>query len=183
MKLLPRVIGLIGPKGSGKSEAANILAQDHGYQRIAFADPLKLMLKALGLSESDLWGQDKETPSALLCGNTPRRAMQTLGTEWGRKLIDETLWATAWQRMVLQGIGKYGAGFRVAVEDMRFVNEEQFARTFTGAQVWWVRRGTGLLGGDVHVSELEWQEIAQDREIPNNGTLDDLAQAIAGALK
>lgn len=178
MKSLPRVIGLIGPKGSGKSEVAKILAQDFGYQRIAFADPLKLMLKAFGLTEDELWGKSKETPSALLCGKTPRWAMQTLGTEWGRKCISNELWTSAWQRMVLEGIGKYGPTFRVVVEDMRFVNEADTVRSFDGAKILWIDR-LKTRAEDTHVSEQEWKLIKHDDGMMNVGTLKELAANVA----
>ena len=34
-------IGLIGKKGSGKSYAADLIAQEFGYRHFAFADKLK----------------------------------------------------------------------------------------------------------------------------------------------
>jgi hypothetical protein len=59
------------------------------YARAAFADPLKDML-VTGLSvtrERDLDGPHKHDPTNY-GGKSPRELMQTLGTEWGRELID-----------------------------------------------------------------------------------------------
>ena len=42
------------------------------------------MLYQLGLGEAHIEGALKEVPCELLGGKTPRYAMQTLGTEWGR---------------------------------------------------------------------------------------------------
>jgi hypothetical protein len=39
-----KIIGLAGRKGSGKDTVANILAQNEGFTKIAFADPLKELL-------------------------------------------------------------------------------------------------------------------------------------------
>jgi hypothetical protein len=79
-----RLIALTGYAGSGKSTLADILACEHGFTVVKFAGPLKAMLRALGLDEREIEGDLKEQPCQLLAGHTPRRAMQTLGTEWGR---------------------------------------------------------------------------------------------------
>lgn len=50
------------------------------------------MLIALGLTHEDIEGSTKEKPSEVLCGMTPRHAMQTLGTEWGRQIIHDEIW-------------------------------------------------------------------------------------------
>jgi hypothetical protein len=42
-------------------------------------------------------GDLKEVPVDCLDGQTPRRAMQLLGTEWGRTLSAD-LWINAWRR-------------------------------------------------------------------------------------
>ena len=83
----PRLIGFCGAAGAGKTHAATLLARDWGYSRVRFAGPLKAMLHALGLTEADTDGAAKDQPADLLGGRTPRHAMQTLGTEWGRALI------------------------------------------------------------------------------------------------
>lgn len=50
----PRIIGLSGKRGSGKSTIAKILAK-YGYKEISFAEPLKLALAhAVGCTYEDL---------------------------------------------------------------------------------------------------------------------------------
>ena len=80
---MTNIIGIMGKKHCGKSEASKYLELSHGFKRISFADPMKCMLLSLGLSSEELWGNRKEIPSELLGGQTPRYAMRTLGVEWG----------------------------------------------------------------------------------------------------
>jgi hypothetical protein len=93
------IVGIAGESGSGKSTAAKALI-DRGFVRGKFAGALKAMLRAFlayrRVSEADiermLEGDLKELPHEALNGRTPRHAMQTLGTEWGRELIHGDLW-------------------------------------------------------------------------------------------
>src|SRR5262245_6513313 len=96
-----RIIGLTGKLKSGKTEAALHLCKK-GFTRVRFAGPLKNMMTCLQLTDAEIEGMLKEQPCDLLCGKTPRYAMQTIGTEWGRALIGEDLWVNAWKRLVLK---------------------------------------------------------------------------------
>lgn len=173
----PRVVAFCGLAGSGKTTAADWLVNHHGYERVRFAGPLKAMLRALGLTESEVDGADKERPSALLGGKTPRQAMQWLGTEFGRELIDNDLWVRAWDAAAGHVLARGG---RVVVDDVRFMNE---------ASAIWARGGTlfkivsprASAGTPAHVSEelgFPW-----DAEIANDGVdLQVFRAAIAKAL-
>ena len=122
---LPRVIAFCGPADSGKSTAAAHLVERYGYTRVRMAEPLKAMLLALGLGRADVDGDRKEVSHPLLGGKTPRQVMQTLGTDWGRRMVDPDLWTRPWTfrtRAVL------GAGGRVVVDDVRFDNEAALVR-------------------------------------------------------
>lgn len=92
----------------------------YGYTPLKFAGPLKEMLRALGLSQTQIEGNQKEAPTDILCGKTPRQAMQTLGTEWGRNMIGGDLWVNAWTNRVASILRNGG---RVVVDDCRFPNE------------------------------------------------------------
>ena len=60
-----QIIALTGPKGAGKSTVAQHLVDAHGYHRMRFADPVKRMLRAMGLSVEHIDGALKEMPVAL----------------------------------------------------------------------------------------------------------------------
>ena len=94
------VIALCGKSGAGKDKFAEYVFQrmiHTGYtavHRLAFADPIRDMLSVLSpmfktMSEPEfkntleLWGMD---------GATYRKLGQTLGTDWGREMINKNLW-------------------------------------------------------------------------------------------
>lgn len=162
MPELPNLLALCGAAGAGKSTIAAELAAQHGYTVVKFAAPLKAMLRALGLTDDEIEGHLKEQPSELLGGATPRHAMQTLGTEWGRQLIHADLWVGAWARTV-QCV--HAAGGRVVVDDCRFANELATVLKLGGVAVRLARAGAGIAGA--HSSEngldnVELPTVAND---------------------
>lgn len=167
----PSVIAITGRKESGKSTVARYLHEAHGYSRIRFADPLKAMLAAYGLSEHELEGDGKQLPCALLSGHTPRFAMQTLGTGWGRDMMSRNFWTDAWSRRVGHGLGGC-----VVAEDCRFCNEEFMVRLHGGV-IWRIER-PGHGEGDGHVSEQELELIRYDRLFLNDGSVEDLLRKV-----
>jgi len=167
---LPRVIALTGLAGAGKSTVAHMLA-DYGYELVKFAGPLKAMVRALGLTDAEIDGSRKEIPIDFLCGKTPRRAMQTLGTEWGRKCIGEDFWINAW-RIAADDHP------HVVVDDCRFPNEAHAVRQMGG--VIWSIEGRGGIAGN-HASESGIGS-APDRVIVNNGPVTELRAAVSYAL-
>jgi hypothetical protein len=126
------LVGFFGPMHAGKSEAAKRLVATMGFERQRFAGPLKDMLVTAGLEVADVDGDRKETPNALLDGATPRHAMQTLGTEWGRKCISKTFWINLWARRARASLA---AGAHVVVDDLRFPNEAAAIRALGGVVV------------------------------------------------
>ena len=145
--ILPPVIALTGLAGSGKSTASKYLVEKHGYQLVKFAGPIKDMLRSIGLSEAQIEGDLKEEPCAWLQGATPRHAMQTLGTQWGRACIGPSFWIELWVRRVQLILA---AGGRVVVDDCRFPNEADEVRKLGG--VVWQLVGRGGIAGS-HESE------------------------------
>ena len=98
---------------------------------------------------------------------TPRRIMQTLGTEWGRDSIRQDFWtAIAYQRCR----SLLDSGTSVVIDDMRFFNELETVTRLGGTPVRILRAAAMVVGGQ-HASEGELDCVAM-REIHNNGTLD-----------
>lgn len=155
------IIAFTGLAGSGKSTAAAHLVRHYGFHRVRFAGPLKNMMAALGCTEREIDGDRKEQPCALLGGKTPRYAMQTLGTEWGRDLITQDLWIRAWQKAV----DELSPGTPVVVDDCRFPNEAEAVRAAGGVIVRIERPGAGT--ASVHASEQ--QQIDVTMTIRNAG--------------
>ena len=160
----PRLIGFCGPAGCGKTFAATHLAASFGYSRVRFAGPLKAMCKALGMTDAEIDGPAKEQSCDLLGGRTPRWAMQTLGTEWGRDLIDPDLWVRAWERQALSFLD---AGDPVVVDDVRFANEAAAIWQRGGVLIRLDRAGAGRSAGEGHASER--LDFPYDARLENYG--------------
>tara|TARA_R100001460_G_scaffold45723_2_gene83001 strand:- start:338 stop:895 length:558 start_codon:yes stop_codon:yes gene_type:complete len=141
------LIGLCGKKGSGKTYIANHFAGKYDATVCRFADTLKAMMRAMGFTERQITGDLKETPCSVLDGKTPRYAMQTLGTEWGRDTIHKNIWVNiAINKAVeLDGIAIF--------DDVRFPNEIEAIHT-NGGVVAWVERDSIYRGSDEHPSEV-----------------------------
>jgi len=168
---LPPIIALSGPAGCGKSTVSEYLASRHGYAKTKFAKPLKDMCRAIGMTESQIEGDDKETPVEWLGDNSPRHAMQTLGTEWGRRWMGDDFWVNLWARSA--------AGRPlVVVDDCRFPNEAAAVRRLGGRVIRVDGRG-GIAGK--HASEAGIG-IA-DEVICNDGSVADLHDRVREVLE
>ena len=173
----PSLVALGGLAGSGKTEVANYLVSELGYKRVKFADPLKDMVRALlpsqeetGISKEEfIEGRFKEKPCMYLGGKTPRHVMQTLGTEWGRDLIDSDLWVDNAYRRINMLLNQ---NHSVVVDDVRFPNELIMLKRL-GALDIWVSRGTDSYAGE-HASEVSLSQSAFSVVLKNEGSLDDL---------
>lgn len=156
------IFGITGAKKSGKSTVAEYLYDNlTDAVRIPFAGPLKTMLKTLGLSDAQLYGDDKEKEDhEILCGKTSRWAMQSLGTEWGREHIGKDIWMNAWLRQV----NKYRGGRAVILtDDVRFPNEVQVIKDL-GGKIIKVRRPKVEVQSQ-HESEMHILSLPCDFEV------------------
>lgn len=149
------IVAFTGLAGAGKSTAAAHLVKSRGFERVRFAGPLKAMMAALGCTAAEIDGDRKEVPCDLLGGKTPRWAMQTIGTEWGRNLIDANLWIRAWRAAV----DRLPAGTPVVVDDCRFPNEAEAIRAAGGIIVRIERPGAGT--ASAHESEQHQIDAAR----------------------
>jgi hypothetical protein len=164
-----KLVGFAGLIGCGKTTAAQFLIKELQFHRVRFAGPLKAMMAALGLSNMEIDDPNcKEQPSALLCGKTPRWAMQSLGTEWGRNLIGDDIWINAWKRSC--------EGYpHIVVDDVRFPNEARAIKEANGLLVRIVRPSMQY-NNSSHASEA--QNFGVDHIIYNNGLITELHSQI-----
>ncbi|MEM6849383.1 MAG: deoxynucleotide monophosphate kinase [Pseudomonadota bacterium] len=156
MKL--KALGLSGRGGAGKTTTARaLMAADNRFVNLPISAPIKAMMRelyrALGVDDETikrkLDGNLKREPCPYLNPNlsiTPTAAMQTLGTEWGRMMIDEDLWARAWAAMV----AALPDGSVAINDSIRFPNEADAVRALGGTIV--RIEGRGDLSAE-HVSE------------------------------
>lgn len=89
-----QLIGIAGRAGSGKNTVAHILTDMVGRTTIQpFALPLKQAIsKIFGCTLKTLEDRNLKSSTIPNFNVTYRHAMQTLGTEWGRNMIDKDIW-------------------------------------------------------------------------------------------
>ena len=174
----PLLIALTGPAGCGKSTAAHRLGAWNlgGFHRVRFAGPLKAALRAIGLTEAQVDGDEKEIPCDLLCGKTPRHAMQTLGVEWGRTHIGADLWARA---AMAQAEALRASGRPVVIDDCRFDNEAAAVAAAGGHVIYLTnRRAEGV---PEHASERGVSFTHITARVSSAGSPEETARAILRA--
>jgi DNA polymerase III delta prime subunit len=179
-----RIIAFSGPAGAGKSTAAKILAERHGYEHAMFAGALKAMFRTYleyrSIGRMSQWtvermieGDLKEVPQKALCGRTPRQFMVWLGTEFGRDLIHPDFWVET-ERARLKTHNE-----KVVYCGLRFPNEAAMVREMGGIVIRVEGRGIETTAMN-HESELHYVE--PDLVIHNNKSIEDLADRLATVL-
>lgn len=180
-----RLIGLTGPTGSGKDTVADHLAGVHGFVRLALADPIRHGLQAmLKLPDEVFSGRDlKELPVTWI-GRSPRQLMQTLGTEWGRRHIDDDIWMRVADRRIKTILQGWPHVSGIVVTDIRFANEAAWLRR-SGGYIWHITGRSLPPAGEAaaHSSEAGIVYQPGDVIIANVGTIDDLEDNIARELE
>lgn len=161
------IVGIAGRAGAGKDTAAKAFVEE-GFKVMKFAEPIKEMLRTLlrmqGAEEETIermiGGDLKEIPSPYLSGQTPRHAMQTLGTTWGRLCMDERFWVDILlRRAALEP--------QVVITDVRFPNEAN-ALADKAHLIRIVRPDAEQ--NNSHVSETLVETLTVDEEIVNDCT-------------
>ena len=186
----PIIIALTGPAGCGKDTVAQIMArqlnasQEYICELEALAFPMKqFCMRLFGWNYDRLYGpselRNKPDPDGL----TPRKALQTLGTEWGRALRED-VWVDALLSRIERDAARWLITYVSVVTDLRFPNEAKKIREAGG----YVIRITGRSGdvGNAHESEQHFSDPVLlehvTHEIDNSGTLDDLREKTLAIL-
>ena len=174
------LIGITGPAFSGKDTIANHLCWSHGYFCESFADPLRTGLEAMfGLQESHFDREHKEQVIEWI-GKSPRELLQTLGTQWGRDLVNRQIWCRHMHRR-LQDYPPWCKN--IVIPDVRFVDEARFIHSHGGV-IWRViRPGAETTAHSDRTSEQEQRRIVADVELLNDGTIEALQRAVDAALQ
>lgn len=189
--------GLIGKMGSGKTTAAEVLRNTHGYVPVSFAAPLKeMVIEADPLIEYRCWSQHGAPTNPVpvhlsdilkYSGKTfeeakreypeVRRSLQRIGQ--GVRRIDPEYWVKA----LLTRLAELPAGTPVVVPDVRYPNEADALRTI-GYTLVRVTRPTpqGMTMDEtrasMHDSEWSLDDYEADVTINNDGTLIDFVGAV-----
>lgn len=158
------LVGLVGFAQAGKDSFAAAL----GYQRLAFADPLKDLaaqcnprfggVRLQKLSDELGWEFAKRVPGV-------REFLQDLGAG-----VRETLGPDTWVKATFRG---YDPTLPTVLSDVRFPNEIAAVQDRGGVIVRIDRPGVGAANG--HVSETAWNSVVPDFVVLNDGDLGHLA--------
>ncbi len=173
------IIGLSGYAQTGKDTVAQHLVEKYGFNRIAFADPIREALYNLdpiltdypGLSGIRLsWIVDRSGWESVKKDSAEcRRMLQRFGTEVGRSMWGSDFW-------VDQAMSKTSQYQNVVITDVRYPNEYD-AIVNAGGQVWRINKLDNKPVND-HASEVALDEHVFDWHIPNYGTKEDLYKII-----
>lgn len=139
-----RMIGLVGYKQSGKDTMADYLVQQYGYQKLAFADPLKKVVH-------DLFHISDHHPKEAIVepwGFTLRQLYQKIGTDLFRNHFSQTFWVDLFD----QRMDRISSTDRnhIVVADVRYQNEADCIRKWGGSIIYIDRFSTST---DAHSSE------------------------------
>lgn len=167
------IVALIGYKGSGKSAVADAFI-DHHFVRRAFADPIKEMLRVgLGLTQAQLYGDEKEVPCEALGGKTPREAFITLGSSWGRDMMFKDIW-------VQRFLASTPQDQHIICDDLRLPNEASQLLSFGTWFIKVMRPGVGK--ESAHESEAFADLLPYHKLIVNDGSKEDLGATVTKFL-
>jgi hypothetical protein len=130
-----RLIGIHGPLNGGKDTAASFIQSLHPciYKRYAFAKPIKDACKVLfGFSDRQLEDRALKEQVDPFWDFSPRRAMQLLGTEFGRDMLRKDVWIKRAER---EHATNLEAGMGTIITDVRFENEAEWLRSTPGSLI------------------------------------------------
>jgi hypothetical protein len=170
-----QIVGLTGKAGAGKDTAAHLLcealqARGRKTRTIAFADPIKAALLAMGVPSSYMHERHRKEIDIPSWGTSYRHLAQTLGTEWGRQHHGQDFWVRRLADRVVE-LGSMGRLPDVLViTDVRIQNEADWIKTRKGLLVEVTRPDTSEVRQ--HVSEAGVKGV--DQWLANDGDLINL---------
>ena len=164
------IIGITGPARSGKDTVSKIITDIYtSYKIKSFAAPIRLIIANLiGITDSIIFDSIKDIPHILLNNKTPRYAMQTLGTEWGRYMISDTLWIDTCLNT---------NDTNIIISDVRFENEAKAIKEKNGIIIK-VTRPNIKIQESLHISEKGISDDYIAYNIDNSGDINDLKQKV-----
>ena len=173
-----KLIGVHGKAQSGKDTIARVLVEEHGFVRMAFADPLKAAASILFNWPPEIAFSDeiKTHKNPLWNDLTGREIFQKFGTEAMRGTFGDDFWIKRWACDYSRLRKKHS----IVVSDVRTNIEADMIRGLGGLILHVERRGAGLSGLEAfHSSErgIIFNK-GTDLRLENNGTLEELEDEV-----
>lgn len=179
---MPILLGIAGKARSGKDTVGRLLWRNHGFETMAFAEPVKTAVHdTFGLMPLHLCDDSYKDVYHDYWGMTTRELYQRFGTEAMQGTFGPDIWVKAWTQRY---ITLRSRDCDVVVTDVRFEHEAKAIRDWGGHIVHLWRPEAGLKGSEgAHVSEAGIEKDVFDYQIENTGTLEDLELAVADMVK
>jgi len=171
------IIGLGGFARAGKDTVGDILVNEHGFKRLAFADAVReyalilnpyILIENLRLGalvERIGWDQAKKVPEV-------RRTLQVVGTELFRAKVGPDYWVGVIDRQIL--LNEEQPHF--VLTDVRYHNELRLIQKYYGISLWVDRPGVGPV--NAHSSDNTLSPEDFDGTLENDGTIAELKACI-----
>jgi dephospho-CoA kinase len=181
---MPTIIAICGAKRTGKDVLAEHLVKEYHYERVAFADSLKVAVKALFHFDDEQVQTDKKDIVDEAWGITPRTALQFFGTEIMQEKIQELL-PNIKRNFCANNLKSHiadkratDANAKFVISDMRFLHEYEMLFKIPNIRkedivVIRVIRPSANPVVHSHISEVEYMEIPYDVVLVNNGTIEN----------
>lgn len=179
---MKKIIAICGEKRSGKDVLANHIVNKYGYTRLSFAEPLKELVKLIfnfsdeqvGLIDGD--NDEKDTIDEKW-GISPRKALQFIGTEVLQHKIQELIPNIGRDYFANILLSKIEDDKTYVISDLRFIHEYEKIKHLDIDIIKVIRPSLTTDEEDgqnkEHLSEIENQYIPCNKEIINDGTLED----------
>lgn len=170
-----RLLGFAGKMGSGKSTAIKLIKEElteRSVELIKLAEPLYDIQEYIYRRISSVY----KRPDDFI---KDRKLLQFLGTNWGRDTISTSLWVDIWKAEVTH-ILQNAPDILVVCDDIRFDEEASMLKALGGTlvQIQTEEKRIEDTGFSGHKSESGVDFKHVDFIIENNGTLDDLKNAL-----
>jgi hypothetical protein len=173
------VIGITGPKRSGKDTTAKLIEclADHQFIRLSLADPIKDGFDRISGASRDL---HKDMDAA---GWPTRRAWELAGTEARDLAGDNLIWcklAKVWICYLAYQHPRHYVNF--VIPDIRFPHEDDYFRSeiaaLGGTYRLWSIRSKREVRDTSHASERHFDSFTPDARICNDVSRWDLAARV-----
>lgn len=167
------LLGIAGPKNSGKDTFANRFKLYMPCISRAFAEPVKRTCQQLYLlTENQLYDTEEKERIDPRWGLSPRQMFQQLGTNYIRNQIDPNFFLKHFEIWYHQ----QPSDTNIIIPDVRFQNEVDLIHRLGGKVVYIYRP---FLSEDLHESEISATQLNHiDYYIENCGTLSQFYKAI-----
>jgi hypothetical protein len=204
MNSTPRLIGINGEIGCGKTTITNYLCKKLGAVEYMFAEPLKQIGKILGFEHSQVFGTQEEKLEINKFWNiSGRHFLQVFGSEVCRDYVPQVLpnmnfnGSTMWVRLFEKFYGDK-LDTKVIVSDVRFEDESKKIKELGGLIIRIIRPKAEIVDEPtaeqslpdqdkltehlVHKSEMQADKIKPHITIYNDGTIEELYKKLDAAI-